>query len=450
MMALSPERLLHGAGALLTGLGAALAPARRSAARAWTRPVREVRPAPPAPARRRAAPEAADRERRGRRRPGLPLRGLFVFGLVGLTVLNHLRRPRPPADLRGQVVLITGGSRGLGFALAREFARAGCRLVICGREAATLERARALLERDGASVLALVCDVSDREQVERLVAAATDHYGGIDILVNNAGVIQVGPFASQTLTDFEQAMGVNFWGGVYTTLAVVPGMRARRRGRIVNITSIGGKLSVARLLPYSAAKFAATGFSEGLRAALARDGITVTTIAPGLMRTGSPLNAEFKGQTAVEFTWFTVGDSLPFLSMDAEEAARQIVLATRRGEAERILGLPAVLAARFHALAPGLSAGAQSLIDRLLPSGAATAESGAAVLERLRSPLVQALVGPTLAAARRFNQHPLAGAGPAADRPANGVVSPEPARPGSGREEVDGTLAGQGDLFVHG
>jgi NAD(P)-dependent dehydrogenase (short-subunit alcohol dehydrogenase family) len=333
-------------------------------------------------------------------------KGLILAGLgIGL----GLRARRAPADLRGQVALVTGSSRGLGFLLAREFAAAGCRVVICARDAAELERARAALAAQGAEVLAVACDVADRAQVERLVAAATERFGRVDILVNNAGIIQVGPLATMTAADFEAAMDVIFWGAANATLALLPQMRARRSGRIVTISSIGGRVSVPHLLPYNCAKFALTGFSEGLRAELAREGISVTTVVPGLMRTGSPLNAIVKGNTAVEFAWFAIADSLPLLSMDAERAASAIVQATRRGDAECVLTLPALLAARVHGLAPGLTADVLGLVNRLLPTGAgeeATAQRGAEARAQLDSPLVDRLIGATLAAAERFHQHP--------------------------------------------
>lgn len=271
------------------------------------------------------------------------------------------------ADLAGQVVLITGGSRGLGLALARAFAHHGSRIVLCARDPAELKRAAESLQRHGADVLTIPCDLRDRVEVSRMISQVTERFGQIDILVNNAGIIQVGPLANMGVEDFEEALQSDFWGTLYPTLAVLPQMRARRAGRIVNITSIGGKVSVPHLLPYSAAKFAAVGLSEGLRAELARDGITVTTIAPGLMRTGSFGQAQFKGHHNKEYAWFSVGDNLPSLSVSAERAARQIVRATRRGEAERTVGLPAKLASGFHGLFPGLTADLAGLVNRLLP-----------------------------------------------------------------------------------
>ena len=200
-----------------------------------------------------------------------------------------------------------------------------------------------------------------------MMNVARDRFGRIDVLVNNAGVIQVGPVDVMTVEDYEEAMKTHFWGPLYTTLAVLPEMRRRGQGRIVNISSIGGKISVPHLVPYSASKFALTGLSEGLRAELLKDGVLVTTVCPGLMRTGSPRNALFKGQHRAEYAWFAISDSLPVTSMSAERAARQIIEATRRGSAEVILTIQAQLAVRFHGLFPGLTADLLGLVNKLLP-----------------------------------------------------------------------------------
>jgi NAD(P)-dependent dehydrogenase (short-subunit alcohol dehydrogenase family) len=328
------------------------------------------------------------------------------------------------ANLDGQVVLITGGSRGLGLALAREFARAGCRLVLAARDTQELARAQQDLRHRGAAVLAVPCDVTNQEQVYSVVDQATQRFGRVDIVVNNAGVIQVGPLATTTKEDFATALDVMFWGTLYPTLAVLPQMRARGRGHIVNITSIGGLVSVPHLLPYTCAKFAAVGLSEGLRAELGQAGIRVTTVVPGLMRTGSYVQARFKGQQEREFTWFALGSTLPLISMSAERAARQIVRATQRGAAECILSLPANIVGRMHGLCPGTTANLLSLVQRLLPGteGArSTSTTGREVQQRLRSPLLHALTGLGRAAGHRLHQ----------DTPAEAaaVLSPPGQRP---------------------
>ena len=338
---------------------------------------------------------------------------VLTAGLALAALGREVYRRRRHGDLRGEVALVTGGTRGLGLLLAHELVREGCRLAICARDPAELERAAGDLRARGGEVLTLTGDVSDRAAVERMVAEATDHYGRIDLLVNNAGVITAGPAPTMTVPDFEQAMGVMFWGTLYPVLAVLPQMRARRRGRIVNITSVGGKVAVPHLLPYAAAKFAATGFSQGLRAELARDGITVTTVAPGLMRTGSFLNAYFKGQAVREFAPFAVLSTLPFFSIDARRAARQVVGAAKRGEAERVLALSANLLTRFHGLFPGATADILGLINRVLPGpGGAAGEPAQAPVRgmelhrRIRSDAFDALIGWNLAAARELHQHP--------------------------------------------
>ena len=272
------------------------------------------------------------------------------------------------ARLVGQVALVTGGSRGLGFLIARELAREGCRVFICARDADELERARDALRADGHQVLALSCDVTDADQVQRLVAATIADLGSIDILVNCAGIIQVAPLASLTLADFQQAMAANFWGVVHPTMAVLPHMRGRGSGRIVNITSIGGKVAVPHLLPYDAAKHAAVGFSEGLGAELARDGVSVTTVIPGLMRTGSHRFAKLKGRRALEYAWFSTAANTPGLAMRAPRAARLIVRAAKRRDREVVLGLPAKALRLAKELFPELTLRALGAINRLLPS----------------------------------------------------------------------------------
>jgi NAD(P)-dependent dehydrogenase (short-subunit alcohol dehydrogenase family) len=326
-------------------------------------------------------------------------------GTVGaaVAVRTFLAR-RKEVDLSGQVVLITGGSRGLGLALAREFARRGCRIALCARDRGELEAAAAGLSAD-ADVATFVCNVSSQSEVERMIEEAIAHFGTIDILVNNAGDIQVGPVQSMTIGDFDSAMGVMFWGMVYSSMALLPHMLRRRSGRIVNITSIGGKVAVPHLLPYDCAKFAALGFSEGLHAELGGTGVKVTTIAPGLMRTGSYLNAWFKGDAEREAFWFGLGATLPGISMDARRAARQIVRAAARGEAESILSLPAKVLALSHGVFPGATAEALSWINRLaLPSGSSPHKVRGRDTEVLHAPFMKALTFLGRQAARHLHE----------------------------------------------
>jgi short-subunit dehydrogenase len=283
--------------------------------------------------------------------------------LAGRAVMRRRRR----YDLMRQTVLITGGSRGLGLVMAREFVRQGARVAICARDSEELERASQDLMLRGGEVFPVSCDLTDQMEVERLVRKIQEEFGEIDVLVNNAGVISVGPIEEMTIGDFEEAMRTNYWAAVYTILALLPRMLMRREGRIINIASIGAKISVPHLLPYCASKFALMGLSAGLRAELAKDGIVVTTVCPGLMRTGSPRNATFKGNHRAEYTWFSISDSLPLVSMSAERAARQIITACKRGDAEVVLSLPAKLAVGFQALFPGLTADLLGVVNQLLP-----------------------------------------------------------------------------------
>ncbi len=346
-----------------------------------------------------------DNLRRARR--FVPAAGALALGLAAREAVARLREE----DLTGQVALVTGSSRGLGLALARHLADQGCRLVLCARDEEELERARAELAARGAEVLAVRADVGDRADVARLIDEATRRFGRVDLLINNAGFIQVGPLQSATPEDFQNALDTMFFGVLYPTLAVLPQMQARRSGRIVNINSIGGRISMPHLIPYNAAKFAAVGLSEGLRAELAADGIRVTTVLPGEMRTGSHLNAFFSGPQQGEYRWFGFGASLPTIT-SAEKAACLIVRAAKRGEAERIFPASANILVRLHSLFPGTTANILHGVNRLLPSaeGVATGTNtarGSELDESLRrSRLWRALTAKGRDAARDLNQNP--------------------------------------------
>jgi NAD(P)-dependent dehydrogenase (short-subunit alcohol dehydrogenase family) len=291
----------------------------------------------------------------------------IVAAGTALVVARGLLRRTHPYDVRDKVIVVTGGSRGLGLVLARQLVARGAKVAICARDSDELGRAHADLIARGGMAIAVPCDLTDRVQIATFIEQVVQQLGPIDVLINNAGVIQVGPMELMTIGDFEQAMRTHFWAPLQLAMAVLPEMRARREGRIVNITSIGGKVAVPHLLPYTASKFALVGLSEGMRAELAKDNVHVTTVVPGLMRTGSPLNAIFKGRHRAEYTWFTVGDSLPVTSMAVERAAAQTIDAMCRGDAEVVLSIQAKLVAKLGALAPNLVQGALALVNRLLP-----------------------------------------------------------------------------------
>jgi short-subunit dehydrogenase len=270
--------------------------------------------------------------------------------------------------MAGKVVLITGGSRGFGLALAREFVSLQCDVAICARDHDELTRAQQTLADAHRDVFAVACDITDRDAVSAMVDDVIRHYGRIDVLVNNAGEITVSPFENLDVPDFERAMAVMFWGTLYTTLAVLPLMKSRGQGRIVNVTSIGGKVSVPHLLSYSCAKAAAVAFSSGLRSEVRKFGIQVTTIVPWLMRTGSHVNATFKGNHVAEARWFGAAASLPLLTVSAEHAARVAMKAICRGKAEGVLGIPAQILSRTQILFPGLTADMLRVGNALLPA----------------------------------------------------------------------------------
>jgi NAD(P)-dependent dehydrogenase (short-subunit alcohol dehydrogenase family) len=296
----------------------------------------------------------------------------LAVGVGSLLMVRRALRLGRTIDLAGRIVVITGGSRGLGLVLARALVTRGAQVAICARDADELARARQDLEQLGGKVFSALCDVTDRDDVLRFIAAVEDEVGAIDVLINNAGTLQVGPIDLLTEDDFEQALAVNLRGPLRAMLAVLPAMRRRKFGRIVNIASIGGKVAIPHLAPYSTSKFALVGLSEAMRAELVKDGIYVTTVCPGLIRTGSPRHASFKGNHQAEYAWFSIGDSLSATSTSAEHAAEQIIRGFARGDAEVIVSLQARLASMLHGIAPGLVQEVLSVVARLLPSATAS------------------------------------------------------------------------------
>ncbi len=317
---------------------------------------------------------------------------------AGTAVASRRRRSRSKdagERFDDKVVVITGASRGLGLALAEAFGRAGARLVLGARDPYELERARALLLQRGAvdradRVLIIPFDLREEAQAREMIERATQHFGRVDVLVNNAGIITVGPVEQQSLETFHDAMNTNFFGTLHCTQAVLPQMLARHAGSIVNITSIGGKISVPHLLPYSASKFAAVGLSEGLHVELRAKGIKVTTVCPGLMRTGSHIRALFAGDREKEYRWFSLGAGLPLVSASAASAARKIVAATARGAAEITITPQAYLGARLVGLAPSFTQVLLHLSTFALPAskGQARLVEGRQVRGAELSPLV--------------------------------------------------------------
>jgi len=301
------------------------------------------------------------------------LLGSFAAAAVGAFLTKSPRAPR--FTFRNKTVLITGGSRGLGLEMARLLAREGAYISLIARNTSTLEAARRELDEIGHRCLIIPCNVRDQDEVERAVRQTVDSFGRLDVLINNAGVIHVGPFESMTMQDYQAAMETHAWGSLYSMLAAIPHMRDRGGGRIVNIVSIGGKVGVPHLLPYVMSKFAQAGLSEALGAELARDEIFVTTVYPGLMRTGSHVNALFKGNNKNEFAWFSIGAGLPLISINSSRAARQIVEACR-SRAEAIVLTPMARAAAIsHGVTPGIVNKSMRIMNSLLPGMNATSDT---------------------------------------------------------------------------
>lgn len=312
-----------------------------------------------------------------RRSSGKPLSLLGKIALSGATIYavrklaaRKLSREtvHPDADLRGKVALIVGGSRGLGLALAFKLGDRGCRLAVCARDEEELDEACRRLAEKQIEAVPFSADISHANETAPLIERVIQYFGQLDVLVNDAGIIQVAPLNSLTREDFETAMNVMFWGPVNLTLAALPHMTQRRSGRIVNITSVGGRVSVPHLLPYSCAKFAFVGFSSGLAAEVKSRGVHVLTVVPGLMRTGSYLHAKFGGNAKKEFSWFGLLGNMPGLTVSADDAAQQILSALDKKAYNCTISLPAKLLVGAEAFLPDTVRTVMSYVNVVLPN----------------------------------------------------------------------------------
>jgi short-subunit dehydrogenase len=275
------------------------------------------------------------------------------------------RLSRIDYSFRGRTIVLTG-ARGLALALARRFVDEGAHVWLIARSMDELLSAADELAARGGWVRTICADVRRADHVTRIVDTIDAAGERVDVLINNAGIIEVGPIEHAKLEDFQDALATHFWGPLDMIRSCLPHLRASGEGRIVNIASIGGRVPVPHLAAYTASKFALVGLSESLRAELKKDGVLVTTVTPGLMRTGSYVNVKLRGRHRDELRWFTAMSATPLTSMRADRAAKMIVEACRDGRATLTPGIQAKLAVLLHALAPNLYASISTMVDRAL------------------------------------------------------------------------------------
>jgi len=199
--------------------------------------------------------------------------------------------------LTGRVALVTGASRGIGFAIARALLAEGATVAITATDESRVQRAAADLSAGGGTVLPLQADVRSHPDTERAVAAVVERFGGLDVVVNNAGVGVFRPVADMTVDEWQRILDTNVTGVFHVCRAALPHLRARGGGWIINISSLSGKNPFADGAAYCASKAALNAFSEALMQEVRHDGIRVAYVLPGSVRT------EFTGPSKSGDEW---------------------------------------------------------------------------------------------------------------------------------------------------
>src|SRR3984957_19323778 len=240
-------------------------------------------------------------------------------------------------SITGSGILVTGASQGIGKALAEAAAARGAKVLACARQIELLQDLRA----KGQTIEIVRADITRADDRHALVEAAEKAFGGLDILVNNAGIGATGHFADAGPERLREIMEVNFYGLTETTRVFLPMLKKGNKPAIVNISSIAGKRGIPARSEYSASKFAVQGFGEALRAELAKDGVDVLVVCPGLTQTNF-------SQNMIEQKALVKLDHMR--GMSAEEVARQTLNAIEKGRNETCLTLNGklmVLVSRF-------------------------------------------------------------------------------------------------------
>lgn len=292
---------------------------------------------------------------------------LMLLAAGAVAGLLLIKKERNRYSFRDKVVVLTGGSRGLGKAMARRLADEGARLALLSRSREKLESVAQELRQRGGRVSIYKCDVTDREMVESVIDQIEKDFSGIDVLINNAGINITGPFEDHSDEDFEKAWQTHLKGPLYLTRAALPAMRRRGGGRILNVSSAGGKIGIPHMSAYSTSKHALVGFSHSIAAELRSSGIRVTVACPGMIRTGAHRKTQFRGRTEEEQRWFTKTGELPLLGASPDAAARVMIEGCRAGRAEVTFPWHWRLAAMGSGVLPGLSVQANAGVDHFLP-----------------------------------------------------------------------------------
>ena len=253
-------------------------------------------------------------------------------------------------QFENKVIWITGASSGIGEALAYSFARQNARLVLSARRVAELERVKEGCKLPDEQVLLLPMDVSEYEKVEAQHQKVQEHFGPVDILINNAGLSHWSKIRDLSMEVLKKIMDVNFFGGVALSKAVLPSMLERKKGHIVVISSILGKIVTPKQAAYNASKHAIQGFYDTLRAEAGPEGVKVLVVSPGAVNTNVAKNSLDKEGKPINRS-----NKMIEKGLDPRDVAEKVLQAIRKGKEDIVLaGGKEKFAILMKRLSPGL------------------------------------------------------------------------------------------------
>jgi len=291
----------------------------------------------------------------------------FMAGIGGLAGYFAFKRKKRQFTYQGKVVLVTGGARGLGYIMARQLVEEGAKVIICARDADQLDKAYVLLRNHGEVTYPYVCDITEKENIVQLAYFIKKRFGRLDVLINNTGTITINPIEQLPLNNYKKFIESHLWGPMQLVRVLIPLLSKSREAKIVNIFSVGGKISLAKSQPYDVNEIVHAVFYDNISRVITGKNIKLTAIYPEFKDQDLPVNLKLKGHSEQELAWSKFNESRPLISLYAENVGKQILKTAQIGKKTLTLPFPRELARIVNNINTELNLTLCQLVDHLVP-----------------------------------------------------------------------------------